>query len=187
MPRGMSNHNDPNGMAEARRNAGLDQRTAARLLGMAPSTLCNLEHGRTRPTGVALEAMARLYHAPARRLARRPVRPRPIDRHVRAERSGRLRPPADLMAEWLVLSGAWEAFGADACAAMLEERPGYACRAAAYMGHVRLVAAAPWGAHAYPVPGTVADGVWSPGTHADPSDGPQDRPMRENASRNGGS
>ena len=157
----MSDDN-PNGMAEARRNAGLDQRTAARMLDMAPSTLCNLERGRGRPTRATLEAMTRLYHVPAGRLARRPVRPHPVDQHVWQDESGRLHPSTDLMAEWLVLTGAWNLFGTDACAAMLDGRDGCSCRATAYMGRVRLVAAAPWGARAYSVPGVVADGVWHP-------------------------
>ena len=66
------------------------------------------------------------------------------------------------MAEWLVLSGAWDAFGADECAAMLEGGDGRSVVAYAYMGRVRLECATPARRLSLAVPGTHADGIWTP-------------------------
>ena len=150
--------------AEARRKAGLTRAQAAHALGLAASTLGRYERDESCPDRRMVGSMALLYGVPPERLGLRPDRPAPagVDRHVWRGAAGRLHPSADLMAEWLVLTGAWDLFGADACAAMLDGRDGHSCRATAYMGRVRLITAAPWGARAYTVPGVVEDGVWKP-------------------------
>lgn len=48
-------------LAAARVNKGLTQIEAAKLLGISPSALVSYENGRTSPTVVKLEKIAKLY------------------------------------------------------------------------------------------------------------------------------
>lgn len=148
--------------AKARRSAGLTQRQAARALGLSVSLLGRYERDESCPNRRMVESMALLYGVPAGRLGAPRPRPAGIDRHTWPGATGRLHPSDALMAEWLVLSGAWDAFGADECAAMLEGRDGRSVAAYAYMGRVRLECATPARRLSLAVPGTHADGIWTP-------------------------
>lgn len=125
--------------AKARRSAGLTQRQAARALGLSVSLLGRYERDESCPNRRMVESMALLYGVPAGRLGAPRPRPAGIDRHTWPGATGRLHPSDALMAEWLVLSGAWDAFDADECAAMLEGRDGRVRR------RVRLHGARPAG------------------------------------------
>lgn len=149
--------------AKARRSAGLTQRQAARALGLSVSLLGRYERDESCPNRRMVESMALLYGVPAGRLGAPRPRPAGIDRHTWPGATGRLHPSDALMAEWLVLYGAWDAFGADECAAMLEGRDGRSVAAYAYMGRVRLECATPARRLSLAVPGTHANGVWIPG------------------------
>lgn len=48
-------------LAAARVNKGLTQIEAAKLLGISPSAIASYENGRTSPTVVKLEKMAKVY------------------------------------------------------------------------------------------------------------------------------
>lgn len=148
--------------AKARRSAGLTQRQAARALGLSVSLLGRYERDESCPNRRMVESMALLYGVPAGRLGVPRPRPAGIDRHTWPGATGRLHPSDALMAEWLVLSGAWDAFGADECAAMLEGGDGRSVVAYAYMGRVRLECATPARRLSLAVPGTHADGIWTP-------------------------
>lgn len=149
--------------AKARRGAGLTQRQAARALGLSVSLLGRYERDESYPNRRMVESMALLYGVPAGRLGVPRPRLAGIDRHTWPGAAGRLHPSDALMAEWLVLSGAWDAFGADECAAMLEGRNGRSAAAYAYMGRIRLECATPARRLSLAVPGTHANGVWIPG------------------------
>ena len=137
--------------AKARRSAGLTQRQAARALGLSVSLLGRYERDESCPNRRMVESMALLYGVPAG-----------IDRHTWPGATGRLHPSDGLMAEWLVLSGAWDTFGADECAAMLDGRDGRSVAAYAYMGRIRLECATPARRLSLAVPGTHANGTWTP-------------------------
>lgn len=137
----------------------------AKRVRVTPQRLARYEHGTARPTWDELNRFARAYHVPAaglRALPDEPSAPHRIDRRLHADPRGVCHPSDGLMGEWLILAGAWRLFGADACAAMLDGEPGYACRAVEYMGVIRLTVSAPWGAHILPVPGIVRGGEWDP-------------------------
>lgn len=148
--------------AKARRSAGLTQRQAARVLGLSVSLLGRYERDESYPNRRMVESMALLYGVPAGRLGIPRPRPAGIDRHTWPGATGRLHPSDALMAEWLVLSGAWDTFGADECAAMLDGRDGRSAAAYAYMGRIRLECATPARRLSLAVPGIHADGMWTP-------------------------
>lgn len=148
--------------AKARRSAGLTQRQAARALGLSVSLLGRYERDESCPNRRMVESMALLYGVPAGRLGVPRPRPAGIDRHTWPGATGRLHPSDGLMAEWLVLSGAWDTFGADECAAMLDGRDGRSVAAYAYMGRIRLECATPARRLSLAVPGTHANGTWTP-------------------------
>lgn len=148
--------------AKARRGSGLTQRQAARALGLSVSLLGRYERDESCPNRRMVESMALLYGVPTGRLGVPRPRPAGIDRHTWPGATGRLHPSDALMAEWLVLSGAWEAFGADECAAMLDARGGRSVAAYAYMGRIRLECATPARRLSLAVPGTHANGTWTP-------------------------
>lgn len=149
--------------AKARRGSGLTQRQAARALGLSVSLLGRYERDESCPNRRMVESMALLYGVPAGRLGVPRPRLAGIDRHTWPGATGRLHPSDALMAEWLVLSGAWDAFGADECAAMLDGKGGRSAAAYAYMGRIRLECATPARRLSLAVPGTHANGVWIPG------------------------
>lgn len=149
--------------AKARRGSGLTQRQAARALGLSVSLLGRYERDESYPNRRMVESMALLYGVPAGRLGVPRPRPAGIDRHTWPGATGRLHPSDALMAEWLILSGAWDAFGADECAAMLDGKGDRSAAAYAYMGRIRLECATPVRRLSLAVPGTHANGVWIPG------------------------
>ncbi len=108
--------------AKARRGAGTDAETGRRGRSACPSPAGAL---RTRRVHVRIGGWSRAWRSctlPAGHLGR----PRPSSRSrppylARGPRDGSS-PSDGLMAEWLVLSGAWDTFGADECAAMLEQK-----------------------------------------------------------------